>query len=118
MPNELKDILANLNKDIEQEKLLEYINRQLSSEEQHAIERQLNDDEFISDAHDGLQHLEQNNRVSLLVHQLNEGLRKELAKKKNKRKQKTIPQQPWVYFTVILLLILAVVAYIIIKKLT
>jgi len=117
MPNELKDILTNLNKDIEQEKLLEYINRKLSSEEQHAIERQLNDDPFMSDAVDGLQDLG-NTQLPILVRQLNDGLRKELAKKKNRRKKRNLPQQAWVYFTVILLLVLVVTAYIIIKKLT
>jgi hypothetical protein len=44
MSNELKDILSNLNKDIEQEKLLEYLNRRLSEEEQHLLEHQMNDD--------------------------------------------------------------------------
>ncbi|HMJ46723.1 MAG TPA: hypothetical protein VK498_05305 [Ferruginibacter sp.] len=118
MPNELKDILSNLNKDIEQEKLLQYINRTLSAEEQHAIEMKMNDDPFMSDAADGLQQFEKNNQVSLLVYQLNEGLRKELDKKKSRRKIRIIPQQPWVYFTVVLLLVLIVIAYVVIKKLT
>jgi len=115
MPNDLKDILSNLNKDIEQDKLLEYLNRTLTTEEQHAIEMQMNDDPFMSDAVDGLQQFEKNQQVSLLVQHLNEGLRQQLNKKKTRRKNK-IQQQPF-YFALILLLILIVVAFVIIKKL-
>lgn len=80
MPNDLKNILSNLNKDINQEKLLEYLNSTLSKEEQHSLEMQMNDDPFISDAVDGLQHFEKDQQVSLIVHHLNEGLRKQLEK--------------------------------------
>lgn len=116
MLNDLKNILSNLNKDINQEKLLEYLNSTLSKEEQHSLEMQMNDDPFISDAVDGLQHFEKDQQVSLIVHHLNEGLRKQLEKKKARRKT-SIQQQPWIYFALIILLILIVVAYVIIKKL-
>src|SRR5829696_6053251 len=109
MPNELKDILSDLNKEIEQEKLLDYIRRKLSAEEEHAVEMQMNDDPFMSDAADGLQHFEKHSNVSSLVQQLNDGLRKELDRKKTRRKKRKLQEQSWIYFTIILLLLLAVI---------
>ncbi|MBC7936931.1 MAG: hypothetical protein H7Y86_16410 [Rhizobacter sp.] len=117
MSNDLKNILSNLNKDVEQEKLLEYLNRTLSTEEQHAMETHLNDDPFMSDAMDGLSQLQAPDKISLMVYQLNKELKNQLEKKK-KRKKRVITETPWLYYTVILLLLLAVVGYLVIKKIT
>ena len=55
MSDNLKDILSGLNKEVEQEKLLQYINDHLKEDEQHEFEKQMNDDEFMNDAVEGLQ---------------------------------------------------------------
>ncbi|MEP6711971.1 MAG: hypothetical protein ABJA37_06135 [Ferruginibacter sp.] len=118
MSNNLKNILSNLNKDTEQDKLLEYLNNQLPQAEQHAVEARMNDDEFMSDAMDGLQQLENKKDVSSIVNQLNTGLKKQLDKKKKRKTKRVIAEQSWVYYAIILLLILIIVTYIIIKKIT
>ncbi len=41
MSDELKDILSNLNKDVEQDKLLDYLNKKLSASEAHELEKQM-----------------------------------------------------------------------------
>ena len=115
MSNDLKNILSNLNNDIEQEKLLEYLNRKLSTEEQHELESQLNDDPFMSDAMDGLSEMQGSEKISLMVYQINKNLKSQLAKRKRK-KEKAIVETPWLYYTIIFLLIVAVVGYIVIKK--
>lgn len=115
MSKDFKDILANLNKDIEQEKLLEYLNRKLSEQEQHDLEKHLNDDEFMSDALDGLQQLNNKTDVPFLVQQLNAGLKKQLDKNKKNRKRRRIMNDSWIYYTIILLLILASIAFVVIK---
>ena len=117
MSNDLKNILSNLNKDVEQEKLLEYLNRTLTPEEQHELEAQLNDDPFMSDAMDGLAQVQGPDKISLMVYQLNKDLEKKLEKKK-KRKNRFITETPWLYYTVILLLLLAVISYLVIKKIS
>ena len=117
MSNDLKNILSNLSNDIEQEKLLEYLNRTLTSEEQHKLESQLNDDPFVSDAMDGLSAMKAPDKISLMVYQLNKDLKQQLEKKK-KRKNRFITETPWLYYTAIILLIIAVIGYIIIKKIT
>ena len=55
MSDNLKDILANLNKDIEQDKLLDYLNKKLPAAEAHEVEKQMADDAFMNDAVEGLE---------------------------------------------------------------
>lgn len=116
MSDELKDILSNLNKDIEQEKLLEYLNRNMSDEEQHAFEKQMNEDEFMNDAVEGLQSIENKNNLSLLVQELNTNLKKQLDKKKKRKEKRKYKQQPWIYYSIILILLLILVAWLVIRK--
>lgn len=116
MSNDLKNILSHLNKDIEQDMLLQYLNRTLSDQEQHTLEMQLNDDEFMSDAVDGLQQMKSTDKVSLAVSQLNAGLKKQLLHNKKKRNKGSFMQDSWIYFTVILLLILSIIAFMVIRK--
>ena len=115
MSDDLKKILSNLNNDIEQEKLLEYLNRQLTEQEQHDLEAQMNDDEFMSDALDGLEQMKDKTAVPLIVKELNSGLRKQLDKNKKKRNRRSAAPDSWVYYTIILLLLLAITAFVIIK---
>lgn len=115
MSDDLKNILTNLNKEIEQDKLLEYLNRQLSEKEQHALESQMNDDAFMSDALDGLQALKSKKDLPSMVTELNSGLKKELEKNKAKRKKRTTGPDSMVYYTIITLLILVVIGYVVIR---
>jgi hypothetical protein len=116
MSDELKNILTNLNKDIRQDKLLEYLNSNLSDEETHELEMQLNDDEFMSDAAEGLKDLHASQKVPLMVQQLNAGLKKQLEKNKKRRSKRLLTNEGWVYFSIALLLLLAVIAFIVVKK--
>lgn len=116
MNNDLKNILSNLNNDIEQQKLLEYLNRKLSEEEQHVLETQMNNDEFMSDAMDGLEQMKNADKVSLAVTQLNTGLKKHLENNKKRRNKGAVMQDSWIYYTLILILLLAVIGYIVIKR--
>jgi len=117
MSDELKDILSNLNNDIEQEKLLQYINQHMSDADQHAFEKQMNDDEFMNDAIEGLQSLENKNNISAIVQQMNADLKKQLDKKKKRKQKRKLNEQPWTYYSIVLLLLLILIAYIVIKKL-
>ena len=55
MSDNLKDILSNLNPDIDQEVLMLYLQGKLSAEQQHEVERQMMDNDFDADALEGLQ---------------------------------------------------------------
>lgn len=116
MSDGLKDILSNLNKDIDQEKLLQYLNNHMSDAEQHAFEMQMNDDEFMNDAVEGLQSVENKSNIQGLVEQLNRDLKKQIDKNKKRKEKRKLPDQPWVYYAVILILLLVVIGYLVIKK--
>jgi hypothetical protein len=116
MSDNLKDILSNLNKDIEQEKLLDYLNKNLSAAEAHELEKQMADDEFMNDAVEGLENFKNKKDVSLIVEKLNKDLKKQTAKKKLHKEKRKLKDQPWLYITIVTLLLLVIIAYIVIKK--
>ena len=116
MSDDLKDILSNLNKDIEQDKLLDYLNKKLSDADAHEVEKQMADDEFMNDAVEGLEHFKNKKDLSFLVDQLNKDLKKQTAKKKLKKEKRKLAEQPWLYITIVTLLLLVVISYVLIKK--
>ena len=116
MADDLKDILANLNKDIDQEKLLQYLNRELSKEEQHEVEKHLNQDPFAADALEGLEMVADKKNIPGLVQQLNHELKKQTQRKKSRKEKRKLQQQPLLYIAVIIILMLIIVAYVVIRK--
>ncbi len=113
MSDDLKNILSNLNNDIEQDKLLDYLNRQLSDKEQHELEKQLNDDAFMSDAMDGLAEFHSKSNVTAMVQELNSGLNRQLRKKK--KTKNFFRQDATVYYSIALILLLIVVGYVVVR---
>jgi len=116
MSDDIKNILNNSNKDIDNQKLMDYLSKQLSKQEEHDLEKMMADDEFINDAVEGLEQFNNVSKLPVSVEQLNRELQKQISKKKTRREKRKIKDQPWVYFTIILLLILTIVCYVIIKK--
>jgi len=116
MSDDIKNILNNSNKDIDNQKLMDYLSKQLSKQEEHDLEKMMADDEFINDAVEGLEQFNNVSKLPVSVEQLNRELQKQIAKKKQRKEKRRIKDQPWVYFTIILLLILTIVCYVIIKK--
>ena len=116
MSDDLKDILSNLNKDIEQEKLLDYLNKKLSASEAHDMEKQMAGDEFMNDAVEGLEQFKNKQNLSLLVDQLNSDLKKHTAKKKKQKEKRKLKDQPWLYITILILLLLIIIGFVLIKK--
>jgi hypothetical protein len=116
MSDDLKDILSNLSKDIEQEKLLDYLNKKLNATDAHEVEKQMADDAFMNDAVEGLEQFKNKQQLSLLVEQLNADLKKKTNKKLQKKEKRKLKDQPWLYITLITLLLLAIIGFVVIKK--
>ena len=76
MSKDLKDILSNLNPEIDQETLLLYLQGKLSVEKQHEMEKQVMQDDFYAEAMEGLQEIRDKKNISVLVEQLNKELKK------------------------------------------
>ncbi|HZH00535.1 MAG TPA: hypothetical protein VEY32_05595 [Flavisolibacter sp.] len=117
MSDNLKDILSNLNPDIDQETLLLYLQGKLSADKQHELEKMMLDNEFEADAMEGLQAIDNTHQVNFLVEQLNRDLRKRTAGKKTLHNRKTTKNDNTIWVSILILLLLIVVSYIIIHKL-
>ena len=116
MSNEIKNILSNLNKDSGQEKLLEYLNRQLDENANHDFERQMIDDPFLNDAVEGLDVIENKKDLTLLASELNQRLKKQIEKKKQQKEKRKFTMDPATYVAIFTILLLIIIAFIVIKK--
>lgn len=116
MSENLKDILSNLNPDIDQETLLLYLQGKLSAGEQHEVEKKMIDSDFDSEALEGLQAFKDKREIAVLVEQLKKDLQKRTEKKKKARQKLNYNLDPWVIVAIVLILFLAVMAYIVIRQ--
>lgn len=114
--NELLKILSNSNKDIDNQKLMDYLAGKLSGKEKHQVEEWMNENEFINDAIEGLQSLEQPLQASAYVEQLNRQLNTYLAQKNKRRTRKAAMHISWTVIAIILILVLAILGYLVIHK--
>jgi predicted secreted protein len=116
MKENLKDILAHLNPDVDQEILIQYLQGELSNEKQHEVEKQLLEGDFESEALEGLQVFKQKPDIRQLVDQLNYDLKKKTVKRKQRRKKLDIKVNSSLWITLLILLMLIVISYIIIRR--
>lgn len=117
MSENLKNILSHLSTDIDQETLLLYLQNKLSDEKKHEIEKILLESNFEDDAVEGLQQVKDKEQINYMIEALNRDLKKKLQKKKKFRDRMRIKGQPWLYISIIILLILIVLSYIVIRRL-
>ena len=105
MNNDLKDILSNSNKDIDNQQLLAYLSDQLSKSNMHEVEKTMADDAFMNDAIEGLQQIDSKKNIPIHLEELQAGLQKQLAKNA-KRKKRRWQDNPQVYLITIVLIVL------------
>jgi cytoskeletal protein RodZ len=99
----------------DQEKLMQYLNEQLSHSESHQLESDMESDPFMAEAMEGLEQVDKQ-IIPDVIDQLNISLRKEIKAKKRKKRNQIFSNQNWVYFAVILILILLIISYLVMKK--
>ena len=117
MSDNYKDILSNLSKDVDQETLLLYLEGKLSEEKKHEVEKQLLQSDFEDDAVEGLQEFKDKEQLQYMVEMLNRDLKKRTEKKKKRREKMRIPDQPWIYISILILLLLIVLSYVVVTRL-
>jgi hypothetical protein len=100
MNNDLKNILPN---DEQKQHGLNTLRDDLFSD----------DHSFEIDAQEGLSEIPQE-KVTAIINTLNTDLHRKLHKKKKKSRE--IPNQQTTYFTIITILLLAIIGYVVIKK--
>ncbi|HET6255111.1 MAG TPA: hypothetical protein VFE32_13605 [Puia sp.] len=111
MNKDLLNILANSNKDIDNQQLMDYLSGDLPAEQLHDIERSMADNAFLNDAVEGLQQMDNRKNLQAYVDGLNAALQKSMAKKKQRRLKRRLKDDPWTYLTIGLLLALCILAY-------
>ncbi len=116
MNNNLKNILSNSNKDIDNQQLMDYLSNQLSKAHSHEIEKNMADDEFMNDAVEGLQKIESKKDMQAYVEQLNNDLHKQIAKHKSRIEKRRLKDQPYTYVAIIIILILLIISFVVLKK--
>ena len=117
MNNNLLNILSNSNKDIDNQKLMDYLSGQLPEKEKQEVEQWMAANEFSDEAMEGLQQFRQPKDLQVYVDALHRDLKKHLQEKKNRREKRKIKENPWVYLTLFILLMLLILAYVVIKNL-
>ncbi len=116
MKNELKNILINSNKDIDNQRLMDYLSHHISTTDSHAVEEKMADDPFLNDAVEGLQQLKQDKNLQLYVEQLNAGLHNQIGKNKLRKDKRRFKENPYTYYAIIFILLLIIISFIILRK--
>ena len=116
MNNNLLNILSNSSKDIDNQQLMDYLAGKLSEEEKHAVEMQLSENDFLSDATEGLETVKDKKDINVFVEQLNRDLHKKLLLNKNKKLKRKMLQQRWVYAAIVLILAIVIATWLMIAK--
>ena len=73
--------------------------------------------EFLSDASEGLDHLEDLKQLESVLQQINQQMHHHLAVKKIQRKRRTIGDLSWTYWAIIIIFILIFTGFIVIRML-
>jgi hypothetical protein len=116
MNKDLLNILANSNKDIDNQQLMDYLSGDLSGDPLHEVERSMADNAFLNDAVEGLQSIGSKKNVQKYVEELNAALQKNIAKKKQRRLKRRLQETPWAYLAILLVIVLCILAYVVIRK--
>ena len=114
MNKDLINILSGSNKDIDNQKLMDYIAGKLSAAEAHEVEKQLLESDFSGDAAEGLSMMNDKSRINRLVYELNKNLKQQLEEKKKRKLKRTIKNQPLWLMTLLIFLLLIVLCYLVI----
>jgi len=114
MTNDLLNILSNSNKDIDNQKLMDYLSDKLPAGEKHEFEKALVDSEMLNDAVEGLEEFKNKENLNLFVEQLNSNLKKQLGKRKIKKERLSLKDLSWLNFTIILIIIIILIAFFVI----
>ncbi|OQP61826.1 hypothetical protein A3860_30640 [Niastella vici] len=120
MNNDLLNILSNSNKDIDNQKLMDYLSGKLNEEEKHEVEMWMVDNDFENEALEGLQQMAGSNNKKLegYVDQLNKELTQYIKQKKNLREKRRINTGFWIYVAIAFILIIIILAYMVISRLS
>ena len=116
MNKDLLHILSNSNKDIDNQKLMDYLSGKLPESEKHEVERWMADNEFANDAMEGLEQFENTRNMEQYVTDLHKDLGKYIQSKKSRREKRKLPDNSLAIIAIVLVVVLCVVGYFLVQK--
>jgi hypothetical protein len=117
MSDEIKNILSDNDGTPGQQQLLNYLQGKLDSDAEHELEQQITDSEFVNDAVEGLQSFKPGADINSYVNELNRQLQVQLQKNKSRKAKRRLKENPWIYFTLIaIIIIIIIIGYELVKK--
>jgi anti-sigma factor RsiW len=97
------------------EQLLNYLKGALPEADNHAVEKQMMDSDFVNDGVEGLQSVADTSRLNQYVEQLNKNLHRQLARKKRRKDKRKIKGFEWVLLAAAIVLAICLAAWFIIR---
>ena len=70
---------------------------------------------FLKDASEGLNQVHDNNQLDSILKKLNQQMRQQLSHKKKKTGRKSIGDMSWIYWTIVVILLLIICAFLVIR---
>jgi hypothetical protein len=117
MNPDLFNILSHSNKDIDNQKLMDYLSGKLSEPEKQHLEQMAAGNALLNDALEGLQRLSDHKKLQAYVEQLNKELHQHIQKKSKRLERRRIREYPWIYLAAVLILLFCILGYLIIRML-
>ena len=114
--SDLFNILSNSNKDIDNQKLMDYLAGKLSGDDKHEVEKWMNENPFVNEAIEGLQSVKEPEQVNAYIQKLNTQLSKQLSQKPKRRTHKVQINLLYAIIAILIILVLVVVAFMVIQR--
>ena len=108
MNPDLLNILSHSNKDIDNQKLMDYLSGKLSEKEKQEVEQMVSDSSFMHDAMEGLEKISAKKDLKSYVDQLNKELHEQIKKKSRHPDRRKLMDYPWIWLAIILILFFCV----------
>lgn len=97
--------------ELNEEELMQYIKGTAPEEKSHAVEEQMADSDFVSDAVEGLQSMHDKAKLEAYIQDLNKNLRAQLQAGKQKHEKRKIKHLDWILICTIVVLVLCMIAF-------
>jgi anti-sigma factor RsiW len=115
MNDDLLNILSNSNKDIDNQRLMDYLSGKLSEKERHEVEEMMAGDNFMNDAVEGLQEFDKKKDIDSYVQKLHDSLRKDLKKKRRRREKRRLKEYSFIYIAILVILAICILWYFLLR---
>ncbi len=97
--------------ELTESQLRDYLDGKLSGDELLAVEKIISESSFSREAIEGLKNISSPQRLDQMVQQLNENMHAHLAKTKERRKKRMIPNLYWAVLAILIIITFCFLGY-------